>query len=180
MRPCSQPCDGGRSKTASSSSEGGTTFFENPDDMQGDRSCVTVTKDEITIGEATPDQVANHRAAMIFKSLKEDFSEADLKALTDQLATVPLSRERVQVILDQTQNKRVTCEIFLEILRLVALDSHKETILYERYAHLVNREEFDEKVLSKIKRSTSGQGIMKKKLVKSLTQEDEDIKFNLD
>merc|ERR1719265_3133895 len=92
---------------------------------------VVHTEHEITVQHESPQDVAELRAQAVFETLRDDWNEEAMSALTSEIGKIALSKERVKVVLQHTQDKRVTCVQLNELLKTVALEAHKEQILFE-------------------------------------------------
>lgn len=132
---------------------------------------VVHTKDEIIIAEETStESLAKLRAEATFNGLREDYSDEQFQKLKEVVGSIPLSKERTRVILEDTEGHRLTCEQLSVILRLLAMDSLKEQVLIARYAHLVDKDSFRTAVVNQVTRSESMQASLVRKLTTKLAQ----------
>lgn len=118
-------------------------------------SSVTTLNPKMVLSEA-----AEASALVVFQSLVSDLSAQDLLRITQDTCKVHLSRDRVGVLLEQSQGARMTCSQLKAMIELVSLDSHKKTVIYERYAQLVDKESFLEEIVQNFTRSNSLRGMV--------------------
>lgn len=130
---------------------------------------VVHTDDEIRIEQQTQEELAELNAEATFQILRDDWTDEAMMDLTQVLGKLALSKERVKVVLQHTQDKRFTCAQLNELLKTVALETHKEQVLFERYSHLIDKKNFETEVINAFTLSKSIRGSLKRKLTKSLT-----------
>jgi len=130
---------------------------------------VVHTEDEIRVGEEGPEELAELKAEAKFKYLREDWNEEAMRVLTQEVGQLALSRERVKVVLQHTQDKRLSCAQLNDLIKLCSLETHKEQVLFERYPHLTDRNNFETQIVNVFTLSKSVRGSLMRKLTKFLT-----------
>merc|ERR1719215_599917 len=103
---------------------------------------------------------AEQRAEAFFQSLDTDLTPEGLVKLTQETNKVPLSRDRVSILLEHSRGVRLTCSQMKAMIELVSLDSHKKNVMYERYAQLSDKEAFLEEIVHNFTRSNALRGIV--------------------
>jgi hypothetical protein len=131
-------------------------------------NAVVHTEDEIRVEQDTPEERAERKAEAIFKYLRVDWSDEAMRELTQEVGKLALSKERVKVVLQHTQDKRLSCVHLNDLIKLVALEAHKEQVLFERYPHLTDKENFETEIVNTFTLSTSIRGSLLRKLTKFL------------
>jgi len=130
---------------------------------------VVHTEDEIRVERQTPEELAEMKAEAAFQILRDDWTDEAMRELMQETGKLALSKERVKVVLQHTQDKRLNCVQLNELLKTVALETHKEQILFERYPHLIDKRNFETEVVNAFTLSKSIRGSLMRKLTKSLT-----------
>lgn len=141
---------------------------------------VVHTEDEIRVEQPPEDlsalpteERAKLNAEVTFRILRDDWDDKAMEELKIEIGKLALSRERVVVVLQNTQDKRLNCEQLNELLKTVALEAHKEQVLLERYAHLTDKSNFENDVINAFSLSKSVRGSVMKKLTKFLASKNE-------
>lgn len=130
---------------------------------------VVHTEHEIRLERQDDSQeLANIKAEARFKYLREDWNDEAMRDLTQEVNKLSLSKERVKVVLQHTQDKRLTCAQLNDLMKLVALEAHKEQVLFERYPHLKDRSSFETEVVNAFSLSKSIRASLMRKLTKFL------------
>lgn len=100
-------------------------------------------------------------ARVVFDRLERDLLPDSVAAISDDVAKIPLSKERLELLLRSTRDFRLTCDQLKTLVGMVSLDSHKKDIICERYVQVIDKEGFIEIVLDNFSRSAS----LKRKLL---------------
>eukprot|EP00812_Abedinium_dasypus_P013059 NODE_656_length_1424_cov_285.200146.p1 GENE.NODE_656_length_1424_cov_285.200146~~NODE_656_length_1424_cov_285.200146.p1 ORF type:complete len:237 (+),score=71.30 NODE_656_length_1424_cov_285.200146:3-713(+) len=131
---------------------------------------VAETEAEMTIKPRGLHDKAEEYADTIFASLVGDMGAETFEALEVETASYPLSKDRAKVVLRSTADMRMTCEQMNGLFKFVTLEAAKEEIMYERYGHLHNREDFKSVVLHPLTRSEAMRMLILDKLVERLNE----------
>eukprot|EP00811_Abedinium_folium_P002281 NODE_12090_length_1246_cov_8.545130.p1 GENE.NODE_12090_length_1246_cov_8.545130~~NODE_12090_length_1246_cov_8.545130.p1 ORF type:complete len:207 (+),score=62.91 NODE_12090_length_1246_cov_8.545130:59-679(+) len=137
-----------------------TSDGEPPSEVQ-----VIETEVEMTIKPRSQQDRAEEHADMIFAGLTGDMDEEATKALEEETSKNPLSKDRSKIILRHTADCRMTCAQLKDMVKLVNLEAAKEEIIYMRYGHLRNREDFKTDVIHTFTRSEA----MREHILEKLT-----------
>lgn len=100
-------------------------------------------------------EAAQQRAQLVFQDLSRDFGQDAVNKTVEEVAKNALSRDRLQVVLDQSNGVRLTCDQLKSLVDMVTLDAHKKQIIFGRYAQLSDKEKFHEVIVENYTRSTS-------------------------
>lgn len=123
----------------------------------------------IAPGELSPE--AEKRAQVIASKLSGDLGQDILDSCAEESGQLPLSKDRVKLLLERTEGFRMTCKQLDSLVRMVTLDAHKEQLISLRYAHLTDKENFRETVVAQFSLSKSMRDNLTKKLTKTLTED---------
>jgi len=107
---------------------------------------------------------AEQCADLVFKTLDKELSAKALLRMSQDTAKVSLSRDRVAILLEESKGVRLTCSQLKAMIELVSLDTHKKSVIYERYAQLSDKDAFLEQIVHNFTRSNSLRGVVMKDL----------------
>jgi len=123
---------------------------------------------EISLGFG--DDAREVYVSKIFGILECTACEDDLDYIHHEVSHFLLSKEKLEVVLCLTEGFRLTCSQLMDLTTLVYLDSHKESLIFARYAHLSDRVMFQHEVLEHLTRSETVRNKLIRRLEKYLDE----------
>jgi len=114
---------------------------------------------------------AERKANIAFQRLNKELTQDALDTMTDGMAKFPLSKDRLTVVLEESQGARLTCAQLRTMIEMVSLDNHKKQVICERYAQVSDKDRFLEEVLNNFTRSQALKAMLMKDLSKSLIED---------